>query len=86
MFNETTRETLTADIDIATTQGELLQSSADFLLTKLNELDNSDNELTSNEIKIIEKQLDYHKQMMLFKADFDVKKILMRSKLKQSIT
>jgi hypothetical protein len=86
MFNETTRETLTEDINIATKQGELLQSSADFLLTKLNELTYSDNELTSNEIKIIEKQLDYHKQMMLFKSDFDIKKMLMRSKLKQSIT
>lgn len=86
MFNETTRETLTEDINLATTQGELLQNSANFLLNKLNELSTSDNELTSNEIKIIEKQLDYHKQMMLFKTDFDIKKILMRSKLKQSIS
>jgi hypothetical protein len=86
MFNETTRETLTEDINIATTQGELLKSSADFLLTKLNELAYSDNELTSNEIKILEKQLDYHKQMYAFKSSFDIKKLLMRSKLKQSIS
>lgn len=86
MFNESTRETLTEDINIAKKQGELLQSSADFLLTKLNELSNSDNELSSNEIKILEKQLDYHKQMLIFKSSFDIKKLLMRSKLKESIS
>jgi hypothetical protein len=61
MFNEVTRKTLTEDINTSINQGKLLQSSADFLLTKLSELSKSDNELTSNEIKMLEKQLDYHK-------------------------
>lgn len=86
MFSETTRETLTEDINIAINQGELLQNSAHFLLTKLQDLSSSEGKFTSEEIKIIEKQLDYHKQMYAFKSSFDIKKLLMRSKLKQSIS
>ena len=85
MFSETTRETLTEDINIATTQGELLKSSADFLLTKLNELSSSEGKFTLDEIKIIEKQFDYHKQMYVFKNDFEIKKLLMRSGIENKI-
>ncbi len=86
MFNEVTRKTLTEDINTSINQGKLLQSSVDFLLTKLSELSKSDNELTSNEIKMLEKQLDYHKQMLVFENDFDIKKLLMRSNLEKSIS
>jgi hypothetical protein len=85
MFSETTRETLTEDINIATTQGELLKSSADFLLSKLNELSSSEGKFTLDEIKIIEKQFDYHKQMYVFKNDFEIKKLLMRSGIENKI-
>ena len=35
---------------------------------------------------MLEKQLDYHKQMLVFENDFDIKKLLMRSNLEKSIS
>jgi len=86
MFNEVSRETLTEDIHLATMQGLLLQSSADFLLNKLNQLANSDNSLTDIEIRIIEKQLNYHKNLLSLRNDFDVKQYIMRDIVKKNIS
>lgn len=86
MFEKVTHETLTDDINKAKQEWEILDSSADFLLLKLNELSQSDNELTDNEIEIIEKQLEYHKKMAELKSDFDIKKSLMRNILRKQIS
>lgn len=85
MFTEVTQETLTVDILKASTEGLLLESSSDFLLKKLNQLNNSENELSDDDIKIIQKLLEFHIELKQIEWDFNVKKILMQDTLKKEI-
>lgn len=86
MFWESTLWSLQNDINISVSNDELFNKSSDFLMSKLDEYNKSDNWLSDTEIDNIEAQLEYHLQLKELHQDFQSKKNKMRDNIKQNLS